>query len=69
MPRKTKMTLQELKDDRWLKDALNIDFAEVEKRVLAGEELVLEETVFSDAGSDYTALYLNNTNIAYIPGY
>lgn len=69
MPRKTAMTPEQVKGDFFLMKKLTIPVEEMETRHKAGEPMYLEESLFSDAGADYSALYLGTQNIAYIPGY
>lgn len=74
MPRKTKMTVSQLKADSFLLPKLTIPLADVEKRVKAGEELFLEESLFSDSidnpdAKDYSALLLGAQQIAFMAGY
>ena len=71
MPKKTEMSITQLKSDHWLMKKLTLPIEEVEKAVEAGEKLVLEESIFSDNGPDYSALFLGDRkdSVAYIPGY
>jgi len=53
--------------DRWGK--LKVTPKEISERVGGGEELFYEESLFSDPGEDYTALYLGNEQVGYWEGY
>lgn len=70
MPRRTELSLEDLKSDWQYMRKLTMPIEEVEKAVKEGAKLTLEETVFSDP-SDYIAIFLSgrDSSIVYIPGY
>ena len=68
MPQKKNITIAQFEEmTRFRKPLKPIE--EIKEAVEKGEELVLEESSFSDPGPDYSAVYLGNTNVLYIPGY
>jgi hypothetical protein len=48
---------------------LRIPLDEVKRRMEQGEELIYEESLFSDPGDDWTALYFGSQCIGYWEGY
>ena len=66
MPQRTKVdsaTLQQLKD------FYRLSVTEEIQEAYDDGELVLETSLFSDPGEDYSALYIGNRQIKYWPGY
>lgn len=52
-----------------LEDEPKLSIGEIEKRMLDGEVLVVEESGFKDPGPDYTKVFLGAQEILHIEGY
>ena len=72
MPRRTTIDLEQalplLHFERSKERRVEVTMA-LERAVVSGIPIVLEESSFSDPGKDYSALYAGSEQVLYIAGY
>jgi hypothetical protein len=48
---------------------LTLPLSQIQERMEKGEKLIYQESLFSDPGQDYTALFLGGEQVGFWPGY
>ena len=68
MPRRTVVNIKKAEEFAFF-DKLYVSLGWLKNKMNSGEQLIFEESLFSDPGEDYTALYLGKKRVGYWPGY